>query len=214
MKYPRTPYSPWSPNIPDRLIANMDNFINKPIVITEKIDGSNTLLHNGLVYGRSVDIPANNGWLAMVKKYHAWKTMGIKDRLFYGEDIFGIHSIEYGPVKPEQTFYLFAIHYPEVNIWQSWADTEWHAREFGFETVPVLHKGQANSITELKTLTDDLMKLPSKLSGGTKEGIVIRSAAHFIDFKNSVCKLVRSNHVQTDEHWTYNWRACELIKGD
>ena len=216
IKYPRTPYSPWSPSIADRDIANMSNFVGRPIVITEKIDGSNTMLHNGQVYGRSVDTPSNAGWLGMVKQHHAWKTYGIEDRLFFGEDIFGIHSIEYEPVKPEHTFYLFGIYYPEISMWQSWSDTEWHAREFGFNTVPVLFKDKVNNVSDLRKVVNELMGLPSSL-GGSREGVVIRreSAFKLADFHNSICKLVRENHVQTDEHWTYNWSPCKLIgKGD
>ena len=31
------------------------------------------------------------------------------------------------------------------------------------------------------------------------------------EFPHSVCKWVRPNHVQTDEHWTRNWKKAELI---
>ena len=31
------------------------------------------------------------------------------------------------------------------------------------------------------------------------------------EFSHSVCKWVRPNHVQTDEHWTRNWKKAELI---
>jgi hypothetical protein len=49
------------------------------------------------------------------------------------------------------------------------------------------------------------MKLPS-MYGDTREGVVIRVADSFKldDFPNYVCKWVRPNHVQTDEHWTKN----------
>lgn len=32
------------------------------------------------------------------------------------------------------------------------------------------------------------------------------------DFPKYVCKFVRANHVQTDEHWTKNWRKAELCR--
>ena len=40
------------------------------------------------------------------------------------------------------------------------------------------------------------------------EGFVIRNIDQFKyeDFSKNVGKYVRSNHVQTDEHWTKNWR--------
>ena len=49
--------------------------------------------------------------------------------------------------------------------------------------------------------------------GKEKEGCVIRKANSFTDeqgFENNVCKYVRANHVQTDEHWTKNWKKAEL----
>src|SRR3546814_4819825 len=49
-------------------------FLNRPVVITEKLDGGNTCLWNGQVYARSVESPANDGWFAMVKKHHAWRS--------------------------------------------------------------------------------------------------------------------------------------------
>ena len=33
-----------------------------------------------------------------------------------------------------------------------------------------------------------------------------------MDFPKYVCKYVRANHVQTDEHWQKNWKKAELIK--
>jgi hypothetical protein len=56
------------------------------------------------------------------------------------------------------------------------------------------------------------MNMPSAY-GNTKEGIVMRLAGEFDgdDFPNYVCKYVRANHVQTDEHWTRNWKKAELI---
>jgi hypothetical protein len=49
--------------------------------------------------------------------------------------------------------------------------------------------------------------------GDTREGVVIRNAGEFPvdEFSNNVCKWVRPNHVQTDEHWTKNWKKATLI---
>ena len=110
MKYPRTSYWPWSPQIPaDGLqVADPSVFVGLEVVVTEKLDGSNTLLHRGEVYGRSVSTPSSAPWRAMVKKHHAWK-LADSDDLLYGEDIFGVHSIEYGPVAEDRTLYAFAL---------------------------------------------------------------------------------------------------------
>ena len=109
-KYPRTPYSPWSPGLPDDpLMADMAQFIGTPIVVTEKIDGSNVLLHDGKAYTRSITGAARQRWLAMVRKHHAWKSIGTMETSYYGEDIYGVHAIEYNPVPENQTFMMFAI---------------------------------------------------------------------------------------------------------
>ena len=77
-------------------------------MVTEKLDGGNTLLHMGKVYGRSVSTPSVAKWMAMVRKHHAWKVTE-PDVFLYGEDIYGVHSIEYGPVPENRTFYAFAL---------------------------------------------------------------------------------------------------------
>ena len=72
LKYPSTPYWPWSPTIGrgDAVHAEPERFVDKPVVVTEKLDGGNTLLHAGEVYGRSVAAPSRGKWMAMVKKHH------------------------------------------------------------------------------------------------------------------------------------------------
>ena len=75
LKCPRTPYWPYSPGDPrdgDEL-AVPALFTRRPIVVTEKLDGGNTLLHRGQVYARSVSAPSTGKWMAMVKNHHAWK---------------------------------------------------------------------------------------------------------------------------------------------
>ena len=46
--------------------------------------------------------------MAMVKKRHAWK-LSDPDVLLYGEDIYGVHSIENGPVAEHETFHAFGL---------------------------------------------------------------------------------------------------------
>ncbi len=143
-RYPRTPYWPTSPSLEgaggrDRaLIAEPDRFVGSPVVITEKLDGSSTLLHRGVVFGRSVMAPSTDGWMAMVKKHHAWKLMD-SEMFLYGEDIYGVHSIEYGPVPEDKTFYAFALRdgeqFQSFRVLAEFADTR------AIPLVPVLHEG-------------------------------------------------------------------------
>ena len=79
-------------------------------------------------------------------------------------------------------------------------------------TVPVLFKGVVSSEKELKDLTESLSKEPSAL-GGLREGIVVRNADifHNDDFSDNLMKWVRKGHVQTDQHWTRDWKKAKII---
>ena len=68
IKYPRTPYWPWSPTIgrDDSVHLDPDRFVGEPVVVTEKLDGGNTLLHAGKVYARSVAAPSAEALLGPV----------------------------------------------------------------------------------------------------------------------------------------------------
>ncbi len=108
-KYPTTPYWPYSPTPGEgTAVAETSRFVDREVVIAEKLDGGNTLLHGGRVYSRSVSEPSDGKWMAMVKKHHAWKIQE-PDVFLYGEDIYAVHSIEYGPVAEDRTFHAFAL---------------------------------------------------------------------------------------------------------
>ena len=76
----------------------MTRFIGQEIVITEKLDGSNTLLHQGQACPRSSDGASASLWLAMARKHHAWNTIRLPELQLYGEDLYGVHAIEYDPL--------------------------------------------------------------------------------------------------------------------
>ena len=70
--YPCTPYYPWSAANPrNRPAADMPRFVGREIVVTEKLDGSNTLLHQGHASPRSADGASASPCLAMARKHHA-----------------------------------------------------------------------------------------------------------------------------------------------
>ena len=212
-KYPRTLYWPNSPTVAEdgERIADPSRFVGEPVVITEKLDGSCTLLHRGSVYARSVDAPTSAKWMAMVKKHHAWK-MTESDAFFYGEDIYGVHSIEYGPVPEDETFYAFALRDGDSQFlsFNSLAD---YATQRDIPVVPVLFDGTFRSTADLGDFIDDAHAQPSAL-GGKREGVVVRLARSFpaSEFSRSICKSVRAGHVQTDQHWTRNWKPCRIVR--
>ena len=212
-KYPRTPYWPYSPGVgrDGGVHADPIRFVGVPLVVTEKLDGGNTLLHAGKVYGRSVSAPSDAKWMAMVKKHHAWKVTE-PDVYLHGEDIYGVHSIAYGPVPEDCTFYAFALRNGE-GAFAPFAELEAYAELRGIPVVPVLFKGRFHSVSEIRTFMERAHGECSML-GGEREGVVLRLARGFPahEFKNAVCKSVRSGHVQSDEHWTKHWRPCRIAQ--
>ena len=199
-------------------MADTRNLIGRDIVITEKLDGSNVLLHQGQVYARSTagGPAASHPWLAMTRKHHAHKTMphGWRWLLLYGEDLYGVHSIEYDPMPERQTLRIFAS--AHVRGWfHSWEQTKDLARQLRISTVPELFTGVVHSP---ESLTETLLEMHRQSSalGGQREGLIVRNAGQFrIDELHlNVCKSVRPDHVQTEEHWTRNWRSCRIIKDE
>ena len=179
-------------------------------MVTEKLDGGNTMIHRGQVYARSVTAPSDGKWMAMVKKHHAWK---VKESgvYLYGEDIFAVHSIEYGPVPEQETFYAFAVR-DEDGSFASFADLEMYSNRREIPVVPVLFEGRFGSLAEIREFVEEAHADDSVL-GGEREGVVVRLASGFAeaDFAASVCKSVRTGHVQSEDHWTRNWHPCRLL---
>ena len=221
IKYPRTSYLPSSPSISQEnnmgplVFHSPSRFIGEEIVITEKLDGLNVMLQRGEVYARSVASgPAKpQPWLAMVKKHHAWKFAPPAPThiAIYGEDIYGVHSIKYGPVPENQTFYAFASA-RRPGVFASFQETERLASANAIPMVPVLFRGKFQSLRELEDFLRHEHSSPSRL-GGEREGMVIRLAGEFTfaEFDRCATKSVRKDHVQTDQHWTRRWKPCATL---
>ncbi|MGB1217570.1 MAG: RNA ligase family protein, partial [Saprospiraceae bacterium] len=135
----------------------------------------------------------------------------------FGENLYAIHSIEYTDLA--EHFYVFAIRYKDV--WLSWEEVEFIAAFYDFPTAPLLLEETPSSETEIKKTVIDLAVGKSLYDsvdahtgeGCTMEGIVSRNKEEYpvADFKQNVFKYVRANHVQTDEHWTRNWKRAPLV---
>ena len=210
-KYPKTPYWPWSPAVgrDDDVHPEPGRFVGETVVVTEKLDGGNTLLHAGKVYGRSMAAPSEGKWMAMVKKHHAWKVTE-PNVFLYGEDIYGVHSIAYGPVPEDETFYAFALRNAK-GLFASFSDLEAYAGQRQIPVVPVLFRGRFRSVSQLREFVERAHREPSVL-GGEQEGVVLRLAREYPagEFANNTCKSVRPGHVGTDQHWTRKWRPCRI----
>jgi hypothetical protein len=195
-KYPRTRHLPWSPGASDDdLVADtVASFVGQRVIVSEKMDGENTTLYRDHLHARSLDgrhHPSRN-W---VKGLHARIAHDIPEgwRLC-GENLYARHSIVYETLP--SYFMLFSL-WDAENRCLDWDSTiEW-AELLGVETVPVLYDGEF----ELEWLR----ALDAELDLDRCEGYVVRLASSFAyaEFGTSIAKWVRSNHVQTDQHWMH-----------
>jgi hypothetical protein len=225
-KYERTYHFPWSPGTTsdDRFLETTEDLIGEEIVITEKLDGENSGITKGGVYARSHSAYTTNPWAEMVRNLHSSLSNSLnEDEFLFGENMEGIHSIEYKNLT--SPFYLFnvAIRKDDVFYFQSWDTIIEYSKMLNLNVVPTLFKGTIHSEKELKELTLDILKNRSVLEPfDTKtkepinmEGIVVRRTCEFKadDFKTYAAKWVRKNHVKTDEHWTRNWKRADIKWG-
>lgn len=218
-KYPRTYHLPFSPGATsdDKMLSSVDHFLNVPVVLTEKMDGSNLCMTREAVFARSHNGPPTHESFNFAKQLHAGIRHSIPDGLsVFGEYLFAVHSIVYSDLPGY--FLIFGVREDATGKWWSWEMVEEMAKDLGMPTVPVLHKSSTFIAADGKEYwqglfeTEGQLKAESKLeylfrNGGAwenniSEGFVIRLAGEFTDFSKSVAKYVRANHVQTTTHWT------------
>lgn len=210
MKYPKTYHLEWSEgqNDDDKVQFDLSEILSCPVVITEKLDGSNACLTKGGVYGRSHSEYSRNPWDREMWNIHSRVGDSLHDGLqIFGENMEGIHSIEYKNLK--SYFYIFGIR--EYDRWISWDEVGEYSYLLDLPVVPVLYEGIFDSASELRKFSDHLMSNNSKL-GGELEGFVIRKKDGFLDtnFETSVLKFVRANHVQTTQNWKREWKRSVI----
>ena len=215
-KYPRTPHWPWSPTIHpgDRTHAEPERFVGRDVIVTEKLDGSLTCLYQGQVFSRSMAGPSETPWFAMVRKHHAWKCDKTHDHIIYGEDLYGVHSIEYEPMAEATTLRVFGVRVRAGggDRFLDWQTVEGVAAAHAMPVVPVVFRGSFPSVAAVTAFFECEIAKPSRIGGSDCEGFVMRDVDGFDigDFRRAVVKYVRPNHVQTDRHWTRNWRRARL----
>jgi len=197
VKYPRTKHMPFSlgRGDDDKVLDNLNHFIGKEVVVTEKMDGENTTLYPDYYsHARSID-SKNHPSRDWVKAYHSEIAYNIPNggRLC-GENLYAKHSIEYNEL--ESFFYVFSI-WDDQNYCYSWHTTESFCKLHNIKTVPVLWQGMFNE--------HQILNLALRLDPLKQEGLVLRVADwfHYDDFDKSVAKYVRADHVQSDKHWQH-----------
>lgn len=198
VKYERTFHLPWSPGIhdDDKALKNTSQFEGKRVIITKKMDGENTTCYSdGHVHARSIDSRGGED-RAWVKKFlvdnvcfnlpEGWRVCG--------ENLWAEHSIHYDNL---QSYFLGFSIWDNFNRCLGWDETKVYFELLGITPVPVLFDG----IFEEKYITDFHKNI--KMDFEKDEGYVVRFADSFSygQFRNSVAKFVRPNHVQTTKHW-------------
>jgi hypothetical protein len=160
------------------------------------MDGSNVCMESTACYARShADTPRHPSF-DMFKAYHATVKHLIPEGMqVFGEWLYAKHSIHYTALP--HYFMVFGVR--EGSLWASWEEVEMWAKELGVPTVPVLN--QLICVSDREILKLDTPK--ESTCGSTCEGFVVRWASDYRAdrFNQALAKFVRSNHVQTLDHW-------------
>jgi len=219
-KYGRTFHYPFSPGTTsdDRINHNywLDMEAIETIVHTEKMDGENTCLNQYGVFARSHATPTRHPWANYLKE--RWNSIknDLGDVEIFGENIYAIHSIQYENI--EHHFYVFGVRY--LDKWLSWEEVKFYAGMLDFPTVPEIEIVEPEKQVSFEENILEIVKEESifqsidnqALLPCTMEGIVSRNTHEYevANFKKNVFKYVRKDHVNTDEHWTRNWKRAPL----
>jgi len=197
-KFPRTYHFPWSYEVhsDDKTHDDISFLLNKPLVITIKMDGSNVGISFDILSSRSGDKPDHKSFDLLKQRYPVIKYDIPKNMIIYGEWLYAVHSIEYETLDDYLT--VFAI--KEGNKWLSWNSVEEWSALLDLKNVPVVKKNiKFKTIEEMEEITK---KLADRVIKSGHEGIVVRLSSSFTDYTKSTAKFVRKGHVQTDKHWT------------
>lgn len=201
VKYERTFHLPWSPGIhdDDKALKDCSQFEGKRVIGSLKKDGENTTAYSdGHVHARSIDSRGGED-RAWVKKFliqnvcfqlpEGWRICG--------ENLWAEHSIHYDNLP---SYFMGFSLWNELNVCLSWDETLEYFALLNVQPVEVIFDGiwdekKARAICE-------------SLDTNKEEGVVFRLADEFKygDFRRSVAKYVRKDHVQTTKHWRQGQR--------
>jgi hypothetical protein len=214
-KYPRTSHLPFSPGgtNDDRRLESLDHFMLEPLVVTEKLDGSNLCMTHDDLFARSHAGPPSHPSFDQAKAIHAQVKWNIPHGVsIFGEWCYAVHSIEYQSLPAH--FMVFGIRNDVSGIWLSWESVEAQAKLLNLNTVPVLHRFDTEIPREFQETVERIAAEPS-VYGATREGVVVRFEREFLDslFHVRCAKWVRANHVQTDDHWKHQEIRKQRLQG-
>ncbi len=220
-KYPRTLHFHFSPEVhsDDKVLhfKDLGNFLKREYVITEKMDGQNNCMKGyltdigeyGGVFARTHAVETQLSWDNYLKGfYHQIKYSLKQDHFYFLENLYAVHSIEYD--KLDNYHFLFAIYDVKRKVFLSFDEVVAEAERLGMRHPAVIKRGVFSSMAEIQKILDYEIRVEGLY--GKREGFVVRPAGEFPsdEFSAVIGKYVRKGHVQTDKHWTKNWRKAEL----
>lgn len=207
VKYPRTYHLPFTGHRTedDKTFHNASEVLkNKEVVVTIKMDGENFTGYPDYCHARSIDgLPHDSRTWA--KTFHFQNiAYNLPEGFRYcAENLYAKHSIHYTNLDT----YLYGFQIWDRNTCLSWDDTvEWF-NLLGITPVEVVYRGIYDE-AKIKQLFIDVVK-------NGHEGLVVRLADSFSynDFRFSVGKLVRENHIADgSNHWRYRKLVANELK--
>jgi hypothetical protein len=208
------------------------------LVLTEKLDGQNNCFRKDGIFARSHASVSVLPWDKPMRERWELIRHDLGDYEIFGENMYGVHSIAYS--KLDSYFYVFAVRVkdiwlswdeveevaelfgfpvvPKIEIKSKLSDIK------GRDENTILaqwFKENLGCSWEESTQTAGLLGGFNPLNKkASSEGFVVRNANEFKtndgilkvaenEF-NNLFKVVRAGHVQTDEHWTKNWKPATL----
>ena len=204
-KYPRSFHLPWSPGATsdDKMLKDVQHFVGKEIVLTEKLDGECTSMYSDHVHARSIESDMSHPSRHWIRALHGQIAYEIPEGFcLVGENLYAQHSIRYENLV--SYFNVFQVR-DETNRVLSWDETVECSELLYLQHVPVLWRGIFNE-----------KMLRARIVPPNEEGYVVRLADSFplSEFSRSVAKWVRPNHVQTDSHWMHSRIIKNGLLGD
>lgn len=208
VKYPRTYHHPLSQckTEDDKILKNASEiFKDQEIVITIKMDGENFTGYSDYCHARSLD-GTNHESRTWVKTFHFQNiAYNLPEGMRYcAENLYAKHSIHYTDLDS----YLLGFQIWDKLKCLSWDDTKEWFELLDLPSVKEIYRGVYD-----EKIINDLFK---QVVLNNHEGIIIRKASEFSyqDFKNSVCKLVRANHIADgSNHWRFRKVIPNMLKG-
>ena len=133
----------------------------------------------------------------------------------YGENLFGVHSIEYDNIVSASLcpfFRLFGV--KRCGVWISWPSLVELGETLNLQTVPVVLPPGPYTVEQVRRVIEERATERSALSRTVPpEGYVVRKSRsfHTDEFAHAIAKYVRKNHVQTGLGWKRKWRKARVV---